>query len=109
MSYEINDEKYFINIYDTPNNIKLWLDCLDIEVMHGIFQREFKKEINNLENITDFIIETTASTRYDRIYFQRNRILYRPNSTSMNTELYWSLLKKKFERTKQLFEKRNKE
>lgn len=107
MTYEINEEYQAITIEDSNvNNIRLWLDCLDQEVMHGIFQREFNKQIDNLERISYSSIDTTASTMYDRIYFQRDKILYRPNASGEERDFLWPLLKKKFERTRKLYEEK---
>lgn len=106
MAYKIEDEYHAITIEDNVDNIRLWLNCLDQEVMYGIFAREFKTQIDNLEKIADSSIDTTASTRDDRIYFQRDKILYRPNASGKECEFLWPLLKKKFERAKKRYEEK---
>jgi len=105
MAYKIQEEYHSVTIEEkNVENIRLWLRCLDQEVMHGIFAREFKEQIDNLEKIASSSIDTTASTIYDRIYFQKDKILYVPNASGKECEFLWPLLKKKFERTRKLYD-----
>ena len=108
MTYQIDEEHHCVIIYGTPDNIRLWLDCLDKEVTHGIIPREFKDQMDNLEQIMDFDIDTTVSTMYDRIYFQKNKILYRPNASGEENDFLWPPLKQKFERARKRYEKMSK-
>jgi hypothetical protein len=77
MHYEIDKEFYQIRIKGNSNEIKLWVKEICNAIDKGDSYSRIKDEVDNLENIIEPFQFTFG--RGQRIYFDKNSILYAPN------------------------------
>jgi len=85
MNYTIDKKNYRINIYGTSSEIKKWIYAIsDVSVGGESIVSQFEDTLENIESIVDKIYMEFIN--YDRLYFDRNSIIYLPNAHSKSSK-----------------------
>jgi len=94
MPYEIDKKHYQVRIKGSTEEIRTWVKeiCNAIDSGHSYLQ--IQEQMNNLENILEPFAFTIGT--YQRIYFNRDSILYLPNASGEAKEFFFEALIVKF-------------
>lgn len=95
MPYEIDKECYQVRISGAPDEIRGWIK----EICNAIYGNcnylsQIKDELDNLEKIIEPFQFTIGM--YQRIYFNRDSILYAPNASGEARKFFFEALVEKF-------------
>ncbi len=88
--------------YCTPSEVKLWLESFEKVIPHSSPLSEIEEKINNIENITTS--ESFNFSRTERVYFDKDSILYVANVSLNSRGSYYPILRDHFSLAKKLVE-----
>ncbi|MBT4334345.1 hypothetical protein HOD61_00845 [archaeon] len=104
MKYKINEKQSFIEITQCETSeVKRWLESLEKVIPISPPLEEIEEELINLENI--ITPEEFNFSRVERVYYNKDSILYVANVTFEQRPFYFPIMKKHFEAAKEVFEK----
>ena len=103
MEYEFDNKHGNIMIdYCTPEEVKLWLESLEKVIPNSPPLSEIENKLNNIKNIDS--LEQFNFNRFERVYFNRDSIMYVLNVNLGARSTYFSILKEHFNAAKRLVE-----
>jgi len=105
MPYEIDREHYQVRIYGTTDEIREWVIEISKAIDGGHSLTFMKDDLDNLERIVEPVNFTYGI--YQRIYFNRDSILYAPNASGEGKKfMFKALVERFFEEARQKIESR---